>query len=202
VSAPARRWAALLAVVLSCVLPVGGAQAGNRLENVATAITEQDDSNVYDLAWDMSRQRGDDDVTHLNKATARAHCARCHSTAIAFQIVLVSGSPTTVMPRNEAEALNVDCTECVAIAEARQFVRVVPEPVRFTGEGRAVLADVHEDLEALEAQNLPPDQLHQAVETEEARVREVLRDDLVLKSDPDTEANFLERRTLQAADAD
>ena len=39
-----------------------------------------------------------------------------------------------------------------------------------------------------------------AVETQEARVRSVLDDELVLKSDPDTEAEFVKQRTLQSAD--
>ena len=148
----------------------------------------------------MSRQRGDGVVDHLNAARARARCIRCGATAIAFQIVLVSGSPTTVMPRNTAEAINLECTECATVAEARQFVRVLPAPVRFTDAGQAVLADVREQLRALEARDLGIDQLHQAVETEEARVLDVLRNELVLKSAPDTEADLLDGRLRQAAD--
>ena len=93
------RWATLLALVIACVLPLGSAQAAST-ENVATAVTEQDSSHVFDFAWDVSRQRGVDDVDHLNQATARARCFRCGATAIAFQIVLVTGSPTTIVPRN------------------------------------------------------------------------------------------------------
>jgi putative peptide zinc metalloprotease protein len=196
----ARRSALLVAAVLACSLPFGSAQAAPGTENVATAITEQDETQVFDFAWDVSRQRGDGVVDHLNAATARARCIRCGATAIAFQIVLVSGSPTTVMPRNTAEAINLECTECVTVAEARQFVRVLPAPVRFTGAGRAILADVREQLRALGARDLGIDQLHQAVETEEARVLEVLRNELVLKSAPDTEADLLDDRLRQAAD--
>jgi putative peptide zinc metalloprotease protein len=196
----ARRSALLVAAVLACSLPFGSAQAAPGTENVATAITEQDETQVFDFAWDVSRQRGDGVVDHVNAATARARCIRCGATAIAFQIVLVSGSPTTVMPRNTAEAINLECTQCVTVAEARQFVRVLPAPVRFTGAGRAVLADVREQLRALEARDLGIDQLHQAVETEEARVLEVLRNELVLKSAPDTEADLLDGRLRQAAD--
>lgn len=196
----ARRSAILVAAVLACVLPLGSAQAAPGTENVATAITEQDESRVFDFAWDVSMQRGDGVVDHVNAATARARCIRCGATAIAFQIVLVSGSPATVMPRNTAEAINLECTQCVTVAEARQFVRVVPAPVRFTGAGRATLADVREQLRALEAQNLGIDQLHQAVETQEARVLEVLRSELVLKSALNAEADVLEGRLRQAAD--
>jgi putative peptide zinc metalloprotease protein len=196
----ARRSAILVAAVLACVLPLGSAQAAPGTENVATAITEQDESRVFDFAWDVSMQRGDGVVDHVNAATARARCIRCGATAIAFQIVLISGSPATVVPRNTAEAINLECTECVTVAEARQFVRVVPAPVRFTGAGRAILAEVREQLRALEAQNLGIDQLHQAVETQEARVLEVLRSELVLKSALNAEADVLDGRLRQAAD--
>jgi putative peptide zinc metalloprotease protein len=196
------RRTAILVIVLACLLPFGSAQAAPGTENIATAITEQDESRVFDFAWDVSRQRGDGVVDHLNAATARSRCIRCGATAIAFQIVLVSGSPMTVTPSNTAEAINLECTECVTVAEARQFVRVVPVPVRFTGAGRAVLADVRSQLSALEAQNLSVDQLHQAVEAQEGRVLEVLRNELVLKSAPDVEADALEGQLRQASDLD
>src|SRR5215213_9644231 len=194
----AHRSLTLLVLVLVCALPFGSAQAA-KSENVATAIIEQDDGRAFDFAWDLDKQRGDDAV-QVNKAEARAHCTRCRATAIAFQIVLVHGSPATVVPQNLAEAINEGCTECVAVAEARQFVRVTPQRVKLTGGGRAILSDVRRQLASLEEQNLPIDQLHQAVEAQEARVREVLADDLVLRADPDTEATVTAGRTLQSVD--
>jgi len=195
----AHRSLMLLVLVLVCALPFGSAQAADS-ENVATAIIEQDDGRAFDFAWDLDRQRGDDAVDQVNKAEARAHCARCRATAIAFQIVLVHGSPATVVPQNIAEAINEGCTECVAVAEARQFVRVTPQRVKLTAGGRAILSDVRRQLASLEEQKLPIDQLHQAVEAQEARVREVLADDLVLRADPDTEATVTTGRTLQSVD--
>ena len=53
---------------------------------------------------------------------------------------------------------------------------------------------------SLEAQDPPVDQLHLAIEAQEARVRDVLRTELVLKSKPSQDATVSERRTLQAAD--
>lgn len=195
-----RRWATFCVALVACALPLGSAQAASDTENAATAIIEQDDGRAFDFAWDLSRQRGDDAVLHINSATARARCLHCGATAIAFQIVITVGSPTTVAPQNRAEAVNLECTECVVVAEARQFVLVVPDPVQLTGTGRAVLSDVRDDLSVLEKQALPVDQLHQAVETQEARVRQVLVDQLVLESDPGTDAEVLERRTLQAVE--
>lgn len=200
-SARTRRWAVLLLTVVGCALPLGGAQAATSTDNSATAITEVDHGEAFDFAWNLSRQGGDADVTNWNSATAKARCVECRATAIAFQIVLVSGSPRVVVPRNTAEALNVECTSCTVAAEARQFVRVVPDPVRFTGRGRAILADVRERLRALEAADLPVDQVHQVVEAQETRVRAALANELVLRADPSEQTDILERQTLQAADA-
>jgi putative peptide zinc metalloprotease protein len=195
-----RRTAALLAaaVAVACALPIGGAQADPATDNTATAIVEQDDARVADLAWDVSRRKGDEAVTHHNGAIARARCLRCRATAIAFQIVLVSGSPEQVAPINTAEAVNVECTDCVAIAQARQFVRVVPSRMRLTGAGRARLSGVRERLEGLLTQDLTPEQVHQAVEAEEDEVLAVLAEELVVSDEPDREA--WERRMLQATD--
>ena len=179
----------------------GQRQAAASTENVATATTEQDDSRVFDLAWDVAKQRGGV-VDHFNAANAAARCARCKATAIAFQIVIVSGAPQTVGPINQAVALNHGCTDCVAVAEARQFVRVLDAPVRLTGAGRAELADIHQDLRALEAQDPPLDQLHQAVEHQEARVLGVLNTELVLKADREQEPDVLDGHVTQESSLD
>jgi putative peptide zinc metalloprotease protein len=202
-SALARRSLTLLAVVVACVLPFGSAQAsGDSGDNVATANITQDDGRAFDFAWDVYKQNGDDPVLNRNEADAAGQCTRCKATAIAFQILLVHGSPNVVVPQNIATALSDQCTECQVVAEARQFVRVSPDRLRVNGEGRQILQDVRRDLAALEDQDLPADQLHAAVEAEEARVREVLATDLVVASDPEQSPTFDTRRVLQAVDLD
>ena len=129
-----RSGAAAVLAVLACALPAGSAQAAT-VENLAQATIEQDGGRAFDFAWDIAKQRGGV-VDHANKAHAAARCMGCEATAIAFQIVLVSGSPSSVAPTNEAVALNLECTQCEVVAEARQFVRVVDARVRITGAGR------------------------------------------------------------------
>ena len=200
-TALSRRSAALLAVVTACVLPLGSAQATSSTDNIASALVEQDSTSEFDFSWQIDKRRGDDPVLHTNTAEAFTRCTMdCKATAIAFQIVLVTGNPRTAVPVNTAEAVNNGCTSCTAIAEARQFVRVVPTSVKFTSEGRAVLADVRRDLAALEDRDLPIDQLHQAVEDQEARVRAVLGTELVESADPTTEAEVTDRMFRQSAD--
>jgi hypothetical protein len=198
--APARRIALLVLCLLACALPPGSAQAAPATENVATAIIEQDNGTAFDFAWDVAKQRGGV-VDHHNAARAAARCTRCKATAIAFQIVIASGAEQ-VAPINEAVALNHQCTGCVVVAEARQFVRVVDAPVNLTGAGRAELADVRRNLRELDARDLPLDQLHQAVEQQESRVRDVLNTELVLRSDPGSEAGVLDRWVAQDVDAE
>jgi hypothetical protein len=190
VSRPAGRTATLLAVLFACALPAGSAQAA-ATDNVATAIVEQDGATAFDFAWDVAKQRRGD-VTHRNEANAAARCTGCEATAIAFQIVIASNAGT-VGPINQAVALNHQCTACTVVAEARQFVRVFDRPVRLTGAGRSELSGVRRALRALEAQDLPLDRLHVAVEEQEARVRHVLNTELVLKSDPDVEPDEVDR---------
>ena len=193
----ARRCAAALLTLLACALPAG-AQASTG-ENLAQATIEQDGGRAFDFAWDISTQRGGV-VDQANKAHAAARCTGCEATAIAFQIVLVSGAPSKVAPTNEAVALNLECTQCEVVAEARQFVRVVDAPVRLTSAGRRELADVRRTLRDLEVQDPPIDQLHQAVETQEARVRQVLNTELVQKKHPSKDADVIDALLAQDAD--
>jgi hypothetical protein len=195
--AVARRTIPLL-VLLACALPAGGAQAAAPTENVATATIEQDGGRAFDFAWDFAKQRGGV-VDHANKAHAAARCTDCEATAIAFQIVIASNA-SSVAPTNEAVALNLECSRCEVVAEARQFVRVVDAPVRLTGAGRRELLDVRRTLRALEAQDPPLDQLHQAIEAQEARVRQVLNTDLVLKSDRSQEPDVIDAQLAQDSD--
>jgi putative peptide zinc metalloprotease protein len=191
-----------LAVLLILVCaPPAGAQAGTPgHDNVASASTETDGSRVSDFAWDVTQQRGGD-VEELNSATATARCTDCAATAIAFQIVLVSGTPQTIAPHNRAVAINDQCTRCVVAAEARQFVRVVDQPVKLTAAGREELANVRQDLRTLAGEGLAPADLHAAVEQDEARVQAVLSADVVPKSDAGGHVDVLKARLLQATDA-
>ena len=193
----ARSGAAALLTVLACALPAGSAQASTG-ENLAQATIEQDNGRAFDFAWDVSNQRGGV-VDQANKAHAAARCTDCEATAIAFQIVIASKA-NTVAPTNEAVALNLECTRCEVVAEARQFVRVVDAPVRLTGAGRAELKQVRRELRALETLDPPIDQLHQAVEAQEARVKEILNTELVLRSDPSQEADVIDAELAQDAD--
>ena len=197
----ARRYAVAALTVLACALPAGSAQAAayHDHDNIAQATIEQDGGRAFDVAWSISKQRGGT-VDQSNKAHAAGRCIECEATAIAFQIVLVSGAPSRVAPTNESVAVNLECPRCEVFAAARQFVRVVDKPVRITIAGRRELADVRDTLQALEAQDPPIDQLYLAVEAQEARVRQVLNTELVSRSDPSEEADVIDAQLAQDTD--
>jgi hypothetical protein len=185
-------------LTLACASPAG-AQAAPARDNVASAVTTTDGSSVSDFAWDVTRQNGGD-VDQLNSATAQAQCTDCGGTAIAFQVVLVSGTPDSLTPHNRAVAVNDQCTRCVVAAEARQFVRVVDQPAKFTDEGMRQLADIRQDLRALARANLSVADLHAAVERDEARVLDVLATEVVPKAHPDGTVRVRAARVLEASD--
>jgi putative peptide zinc metalloprotease protein len=173
------------AALLACAAPLGVAQAqsgtGDEV-NRAVATTEQDGARAFDFAWSLIRQRGGV-VNQQNVANAAARCTGCRATAVAFQIVLATRGATVGSPRNQAVAINDQCTNCVVYAGARQFVRVVSgNNAAFTDEGRATLSDVRNDLRALEDQNLDVNGLTAAVEAQEARVLKVLTEEVVTTS--------------------
>ncbi len=170
--------------LLACVAPLGVAQAQDAArdkDNLAVATIEQDGARAFDFSYSVEYQRGGV-IDHRNVANAAARCTDCRATAIAFQIVLVSDSPSQLIPHNQAVAINDQCTRCVVYAGARQFVRVVSDDTRITRDGLYTLVDVRRDLAALEAQDLDVAALTAAVEAQEARVLQVLTEELVTKS--------------------
>jgi putative peptide zinc metalloprotease protein len=174
------RWPVAALAVLACAAP--GSAIGQsdlrKQDNVAVAVAEQDGARAFDFSWEVIRQRRGA-VDSRNVANAAARCTDCRATAIAFQVVLAWGDPGEVSPHNQAVAINDQCTRCVVYAGARQFVRVVDEPARFTGAGRSTLADVRNELRAIEGQDLTVDEQVAIVEAQEARVLDVLLHEVV-----------------------
>lgn len=199
------RRAVAVAALLACATPFGVAQAqdgsiGSQTgkDTIAVATTEVDGARAFDFEWSLHRQRAGI-VDHRNIANAAARCTDCRATAIAFQVVLVEGSPSQLTPRNQAVAINDQCTRCVVYAGARQFVRVVPEGTRITRDGLYTLVDVRRDLAALEGQDLDVAALTAAVETQESRVLQVLTEELHTSSGKQSSARDREDRQANAS---
>ena len=166
---------------LACALPAGSAQAAPAAhhDNVATAINQSGRRPVSDFAWGVSRQRGGDVVDQLNVAHAVARCTDCRATAIAFQIVLVSGSPATVVPRNEPSRSTTSAR--AASSPRRRGSSSALSTSRCGSPTRAARSwrTSASDLRALARRTSRSPSCTQAVEREEARVRDVLANELV-----------------------
>lgn len=189
-----------LALILLSLLVAAGIGAGMPAtaladeggDNSAVAINTKDGSSLFRLAFDIQRVAGDI-VDNENAAVAYSSCESCRTTAIAIQIVLVSGSPSTVTPKNFAVAVNDQCTLCETFASAYQFVIGTDGPVTFTKQGRKELKDIRRDLKALAREDLSPAELDARVSAIVDRLRTVLQTQLVPKHDDDDDEDGEER---------
>ena len=153
----------------------GAAYAG---DNAAIAVNTKDGTTVFKVAFAIRHVMGDV-VDQTNGAVAYASCSDCAAVAIAFEIVLVEGSPSTVTPTNVAIAINENCQTCVAVAEAYQFVLGTGGLVHFDNEGNKILADIRKELHSLKKEDLTIDQLQAMLDDIAARIADVLANHLV-----------------------
>ena len=99
-----------------------------------------------------------DTVTSANIATAaNAGCIGCHSSAVAVQVLIVSGSPSTFTPANVAAASNGGCDSCGAYAYARQHWIQVSGPAVLDGATRLRIAQLRQEISDVTASILPSD---------------------------------------------
>jgi hypothetical protein len=99
-----------------------------------------------------------DTVTSANIATAvNAACTGCHSSAVAVQILIVSGSPSTFTPGNVAAASNAGCDSCGAYAYARQYSIQVTGPALLDATARMRIAELRQEIADATASILPSD---------------------------------------------
>jgi putative peptide zinc metalloprotease protein len=170
----------LAALVLALGLAVG-APAAARADNTAIAINTTNGSSVFKFAFAIRHVMGSI-VDETNAAVAYSSCTDCRTTAIAIEIVLVEGNPTTFTPTNIAVAVNYQCTLCNTFAAAYQFVVQGKGPMHFTRDAMRELRSVRRAIRALEDQNLDPFQLQAALDPLIKRIQDVLATGLVTGS--------------------
>jgi putative peptide zinc metalloprotease protein len=91
-------------------------------DSQALAVNTTDGAVEYDVAYSLVTVQNGDEVDETNSAYALASCKACTTVAVSFQLVLVVGRSDTIMPINVAEALNVNCPQCLTVAIAKQIV--------------------------------------------------------------------------------
>lgn len=177
---------AALALVLGAPGPAAAEDAGG--DNTAVAINTKDGSSLFKFAFSIKKVLGEV-VDNQNAAVAFASCESCQTTAIAIQIVLVSGSPTTVVPENYAISINQSCTLCSTFSAAFQFVIGVDDPsVGLTVEGKRELREILREFKALKEEQYTLEEFHARTQALGDRLRTVLRTQLVSRRhDPNVE---------------
>jgi hypothetical protein len=134
--------------VLTLVLFTGAPAATAAADNAAVAINERDDAYVWRQAFKITRSNGDD-VLESNGAAAISRCERCRTSAVAFQVLIATGTASTVAPDNVAIAFNEGCLSCATYAGAFQLIVTPRTPVHFTEAGNAEIDRIRERLQTL-----------------------------------------------------
>jgi putative peptide zinc metalloprotease protein len=168
----------LLTILVVALLGVGAPGAAAAGDNAAIAVNTKDGTTVFKVAFAI-RHVMSDVVDQTNGAVAYASCSDCAAVAIAFEIVLVEGTPSTVTPTNVAIAFNENCQTCVAIAEAYQFVLGTGGLVHFDHEGNRILSEIRRELHSLRKEDLTIEQLQARLDAIAARIGDVLDNHLV-----------------------
>jgi putative peptide zinc metalloprotease protein len=134
--------------------PTAPAPGGNQ----ALAVNTRDGSTQYDIAFALVWADGSS-VTNTNAAYAFASCRQCTTVAIAFQVVLITGSARVVIPQNISGALNYSCVQCLTYALAQQLILTVPG--NLTPQERQRLDALWSQISsfATTIKNLPLDQI-------------------------------------------
>lgn len=179
----------LLLLVLALVLAVPGIARGDtgtttrKDDNIVQAINTKSGSSLFKFAFSLRKVTGNV-VDNANAAIAYSSCENCRTTAIAIQIVLVVGSPDTVVPENLALAINENCTLCQSFATAFQFViGVKDESVELTPAGKRELRQILREFRALKHDDLTLEEFDARTTALGNRIRQVLKTQLVSRGD-------------------
>jgi putative peptide zinc metalloprotease protein len=176
-----RKLILLLSLLAFALGTPGLAHAGG--DTSAVAINTKDGSSLFKFAFGIKKVLGDV-VDNQNAAVSFASCESCRTTAISIQIVLVVGSPTTVIPENYAISINQDCNLCQTFSSAYQFVIGVSDAsVGLSTAGRMELLEILRDFKALKEEDYTAAEFKERTDALAERLRAVLRNELVSRSD-------------------
>jgi putative peptide zinc metalloprotease protein len=168
----------LLLAALVIGVGAGAPSAAYAGDNAAISVNTKDGTTVVKVAFAIRHVMGDV-VDQTNGAVAYASCTECAAVAIAFEIVLVEGNPSTVTPTNVAISINENCDTCVAVAEAYQFVLGTGGLAHFDAEGNKILSEIRRELHSLRKEDLTIEQLQARLDSIAARIADVLSNHLV-----------------------
>lgn len=166
-AAPAPSW------VFPFNLPAAPAEDGNQ----ALAVTTEDGSVAYDVAFALVWAEGGGPVDTTNEAYAFASCADCTAVAVGFQVVLIVGQADVIVPENLSAAANYNCVRCLTYALASQLVLTLDGPLSDAGMARlnALWAEIAEYGRNL--QNVSLSEIQGRLNTYKEQILEIVQTD-------------------------
>ncbi|HEX2173358.1 MAG TPA: hypothetical protein VHL09_13045 [Dehalococcoidia bacterium] len=133
----------------------------------------QDGDLRMDGSADLNRIFGSE-VSPANVAYAESSCANCQTFAVALQIVVYRRGAQTVSPQNIGRAINQDCTRCITIARAVQYVIPVDNPREVPGNVRRLVRTMDRELNAIRRdRNISPAEANRRISAVVAEFREL-----------------------------
>ena len=174
-------WAPVTALAQEETVEGGGG------DNTVVAVNTKDGSSKFKVSFKIVRTSSDV-IDESNIAVAFASCEGCETVAIAFQVVLVNGTPSVVIPENYAIALNFECTSCETLASAYQFVLGTDGNVHFSPEGNRALSEIRRALRVVAgSEELTLDEIQAELDVLAADLRTVLAEEMVTSGPDDVQ---------------
>jgi len=137
-------------------LPAGADPSGGA--NHVVGVQNSTDGTTVARASTQVAPVNTDTVTSGNIAAAiNADCTGCHTSAVAVQVLILRGSPSTFTPANVAVATNGGCDSCGAYAYARQYVIQTEGAPVLGGAARQHIAELRQEISNVTESILPSD---------------------------------------------
>ena len=124
--------------------PDATGQNGQSGKNVIVEVNTHDGKTESKTGLSVKHESGD--VYNTNAAAATSSCNECRTVAVAVQVVLVTGSPSNVVPQNLALAFNDQCHGCETMASAYQYVLQTDGEASFTSTGNNQIATIDNEI--------------------------------------------------------
>lgn len=113
--------------------------------NVVSVLNRSDGRMRVRSRLRLVRIKGDR-AEPVNAAFAHSSCTDCQTFAVALEIALISPHASVIAPQNRAQAINYECTRCVTVARALQYVYAVEEPDQVPDNVRRLLNEMEREL--------------------------------------------------------
>jgi putative peptide zinc metalloprotease protein len=85
----------------------------------------------------------------VNEADAFGSCTGCQTLSVGLQVALISKDASSITPQNFASAINYQCTNCVTVARALQYVVQVDDPTQTPDDVQSLVRQMQDELQSL-----------------------------------------------------